>query len=345
MRSPVVGDRKDHENGATRRKDGALGWRDGKARREPRPFAPPSRRRGPRPAGRSGDSRGPQARAAGRQDIRRKGARQAGDAGAGKGRSSPPSRPASGRRRSRGSSASRAPGSTRRAVYGDSFGPVPPLARPGRRRAGRHRTRPPVSGRLTATTPSAARSPAPATRWTSTSSPCEARTGISPDRLAHQRRHDAAQRRAPLPGAAHGGRPVPPGEGPVAHPTDLPLLQRRDPRPRLLLLPRAGPPEGTGRPMRRRWRQHRMARPDPRPRPPARGHHREARQAHHHPHPCRGPGKGPRVMLSAARPVARECLRGSMRRSCQRCAGRRRGVAPWSSRRHSPRSRPGAGRG
>ncbi len=38
------------------------------------------------------------------------------------------------------------------------------LARSGRRGAGRRRTRPPVSGRLTATTPSAARSPAPAAR-------------------------------------------------------------------------------------------------------------------------------------------------------------------------------------
>ena len=74
-------------------------------------------------------------------------------------------------------------------------------------------------------------------------------------------------------------------------PPDLPLLRRRDPRPRLLLLPCLGAPEGTGRPLPHRRRHRRMGRPDPRPRPPARGRHREGRQAHHHPHPHRRPGR------------------------------------------------------
>ena len=41
-------------------------------------------------------------------------------------------------------------------------------------------------------------------------------------RSAHQRPHGAAQRPAPPPEAAHGGRPVQTGEDPVAHPPDLP---------------------------------------------------------------------------------------------------------------------------
>ena len=66
--------------------------------------------------------------------------------------------------------------------------------------------------------------------------------------LRTKRRNDAAQCRAAIQGTAPGRGPVPPREGPAAHPPDLPLLRRRHPRACLLLLPRPRPPEGAGRP-------------------------------------------------------------------------------------------------
>ena len=110
-------------------------------------------------------------------------------------------------------------------------------------------------------------------------------------RAADQRRHDAAQCGSSLPRSAPGRGPVPPREGPAAHPADLPLLRRGDPWPRLLLVPGAGAPEGVGRPLPGRRRDGRVGRPDPRSRPPPGGDHREGRQARHHPHTRLRPGR------------------------------------------------------
>ncbi len=63
----------------------------------------------------------------------------------------------------------------------------------------------------------------------------------------YQRPDHAAAGRAALQGPAAGGGPVSHRQGADAHPADPPLLRRRHPRPRLLLLSRPGAAQGARR--------------------------------------------------------------------------------------------------
>ena len=110
-------------------------------------------------------------------------------------------------------------------------------------------------------------------------------------RAQDQRHNDAAQCSLEVSRVAPGRGSVPPGEDPAPHPADLSFLRRRHPRPRLLLFPGAGAPEGVGRPLPGCRRDGRVGRSDPRSGPLAGGDHREGRQARHHAHLRRGPGR------------------------------------------------------
>ena len=93
-------------------------------------------------------------------------------------------------------------------------------------------------------------------------------------RASNQRPPHAPAGHAALPRPAAGRGAVPHRQGHPRHTPDLPLLRRRHPRPRLLLLPRAGAGQGTERPLCQGRPAAPMGPPDPRPRPPPERRHR-----------------------------------------------------------------------
>jgi hypothetical protein len=94
-------------------------------------------------------------------------------------------------------------------------------------------------------------------------------------------------------------------------PPDLSFQRRRDPRPRVLLVPGPDAAEGAGRFVPAPRPRHRMGRPAARSRPPAGSHHREGRQAHYHPHRRHRPSRQ-RLPGRRRRPAAQSTRTGRL---------------------------------